>query len=136
MAKAKYEYVQPNGEAGEPRRFVSIIKDLVDQVNSRRSDDPQTRRASPVVFWYMGSDNVLYKADEEPWEEGDVLLNLRTVRIPPFIDWVVVAGPGGRHLDMKKPDLGAGWIRQWVEVPDEDYGENSNDLPPEADDVI
>ena len=133
MPRPKYEYVMSNGNNFAPQNFVSTVAILVETVNARRKDSPPaSKRAHPVIFWYMGVDGAYFGADETPVDEGGESMNLRTVRAPPYIDWVLVAGPGGRHAAKREPDLTSGCIRHYVEVPF-DWGalEAEDDLPPE-----
>lgn len=111
--RALYEYVMPNGFAFQPQAFRKAVAVVADNVNTRREDVEieGRKRDAPVVFWYLDFDGNLYGEDGVPEQEGGKPMNLASIRRPPFFDWSVVGGPGGRYKSTKEPDLGAGWVR-------------------------
>jgi hypothetical protein len=121
-ARYSFEYVMPNGHPFDPQPFRKALSVLTDCVNARRSDveTENRRREPPVVFWFMRLDGTLVGAYGVPADEGGKPMNLCSIRIPPFCDWKVVAGPGGRHKTNKEPDMGSGWLRYWVELAPEE----------------
>jgi len=103
--------------------YSSALTLLAASVNRLRRDNPPKTRGAPAVsFWYLDCDGVLYGVGQVPVKEGGRPMTKGTVRAPPFADWMLLGGRGGRSVDPKEraPELHYGCVRCHIKLEDED----------------
>ena len=105
---SKWELLRVDGSSSEPMDFRAACRSLATMVNTGRRGTGK-HRASPVVFGYMDCEGNL---------QGE-LMNLSSIRLPPFFDWGVIAGKGGKH-SARTPRPINGCVRPYIELEDED----------------